>query len=184
MSYLKFAASSALLVALTIWGIGCNTSTPTTVAPDSAAQKEGEHDDHAPGEAGHDEHAGHDHAAHGPHNGHIIEIGEEEYHAEWMHDEEGKVTVYILDAAMKKEVPIAAEEIAIETKIGETTNTFQLVAVDRTEGEMPTASKFEVVDKGLLGVLESLSKGVTATLKLDINGKQFAAPITPDGHAH
>ena len=60
-----------------------------------------------------DEHA-HDHAHHGPHHGHLMEIGDEAYHAEWTHDESGKVTFYILDSDAKKEVPIAADEITID----------------------------------------------------------------------
>ena len=59
----------------------------------------------------HDDH-GHEHHHHGPHNGHVMEIGGEEYHAEWTHDESGKVTFYILDSDAKKEVPIEADEIA------------------------------------------------------------------------
>src|SRR3982751_3555980 len=60
----------------------------------------------------------HDHAHHGPHNGHLMEIGEEEYHAEWTHDDSGKITFYVLDSDAKKEVPIAADELTIDVKIG------------------------------------------------------------------
>ena len=163
-----------LTAGLIIWGAGCNGTQPAT---DSAPAG----DEH--GHEGHD-HA-HDHShAHGLHGGHIIEIGEEEYHAEWTHDESGKVTVYILDAELKKEVPIDAEEITIDTVVAGQTNSFQLLAVDRSAGETPKASKFEVVDQKLLGVLESLSEGVTATLKLTIDGKPFQAPITHDDHGH
>src|SRR5947207_1783574 len=66
----------------------------------------------------HDDH-GHDHVHQGPHKGHLMEIGGEQYHAEWTHDESGKVTFYILDSEAKKEVPIAADEIAIDVKIGD-----------------------------------------------------------------
>src|SRR5689334_20069810 len=59
---------------------------------------------------------GHEHHHHGPHNGHLMEIGGEEYHAEWTHDESGKVTFYILDSEAKKEVPVAADEITIDVK--------------------------------------------------------------------
>jgi hypothetical protein len=168
---LKLCLAACLSCAVIVWGAGCyDSATPVS----------------DPGTKKGDEHA-HDHAAHGPHGGHIVEIGEEEYHAEWLHDEEGKVTVYLLDAEMKKEVPIPAEEITIETKVintkaGEKTTTFKLPAV--READMTTTAKFEIVDKGLLGVLESLSEGVTATLKLDINGKAYEAPITHEEHKH
>src|SRR5262245_7938870 len=71
----------------------------------------------------------HDHAHHGPHHGHLMEIGGEEYHAEWIHEESGKVTFYILDADAKKEVPIVDEKIVIDVKIGENpAKTFELSA--------------------------------------------------------
>ncbi len=171
MTFTKPCLAVLLAVGLIAWAAGCTTSTPTTTAPPAAG------DDHA--------HEGHEHAhVHGPHDGHLIEIGEEEYHAEWTHDDSGKVTVYILDAEAKKEVPIAAEEISIDTVVGGKTTTFKLPAVDASTGDMPMASKFEIVDKGLLGVLESLSDGVTATLKVTIGDKPFEAKIEHDDHGH
>src|SRR6187401_3013788 len=68
---------------------------------------------------GHDHDHGHEHVHSGPHKGHLMEIGGEEYHAEWTHDESGKVTFYILDSEAKKEVPIAADEITIDVKVGD-----------------------------------------------------------------
>jgi hypothetical protein len=131
---------------------------------------------------GHD-HEGHDHAHHGPHHGHLIELGEEEYHAEWTHDESGKVAVYILDSEAKKEVPIEAAEIAIDVKIGDNPPVaYKLPAVNPMGGKSAT---FEIVDKQLLGALEVLkSPGVVATLKLTINGKPYEQRIEAHEHAH
>jgi hypothetical protein len=176
---MKHLLAACFVASVAIWGAGCTGSAPTTSAP----TKGGEDHGHEHGEKG-GEHAGHDHAAHGPHGGHLIEIGEEEYHAEWTHADDGTVTIYILDSEAKNEVPIPAEDITIETKIGENAAEFKLLAVNRSEGDMPKTAKFELVDKNLLGVLETLSKGVTATLKADINGKMYNAPITHDDHGH
>ena len=66
-------------------------------------------------------------------------MGEEEYHAEWTHDKDGKVTVWILDAEMKKEVPIAAEKITIDTKIADKATSYDLEAVERSEGDITLA---------------------------------------------
>jgi hypothetical protein len=164
-----------LVLATAVWSAGCDSA-----KVDSAGDDHGhEHGEHDHGDHGHD----HDHA-HGPHGGEIIEIGDEEYHAEYLKNEDGAVTVYVLDASMKNEVPIAAEEIAIDTKVGETATTFKLAAVDRSEGDEPKTAKFEVIDKGLTGVLSSLSDGVTATLKLEINGKPYEAKIEKVDHHH
>jgi hypothetical protein len=176
MSISKQLLAACLTASVAIWATGCPNSAPTPTTPTKTGGDEHGHEHGA---------EGHDHAHdHGPHGGHVVEIGNEEFHAEWTHADDGTVTVYLLDAEMKNEVPIPAEDITIETKIGEKASTFKLAAVNRSEGDMPKTAKFEVVDKGLLGVLEALSEKVTATLKLDINGKPYEAAITHDDHGH
>jgi hypothetical protein len=156
-----------LIACLPLLLTGCPSSTaPTGSGPNEASQSGHEHGD------GHD----HDHAHNGPHGGHIIEIGDEEYHAEWTHDESGKVTVYVLDAAMKNDVPVEGETININVKLGDNAKQYTL------ESEGP--SKFSTEDQTLVGNLEALSEAVTATLSLDINGKHYEAPITAGGHDH
>lgn len=165
----------ALVLATAAWSAGCDSGKKGNTAGGGHGHDHGDHD-----------HGGHDHAhdhAHGPHGGEIIEIGDEEYHAEYLKND-GTVTIYVLDASLKNEVPIAAEEIAIETKIGDRTDTFVLSAVDRSEGDEPKTAKFELVDKQLTGVLGSLGEGVTATLKLEINGKPYEAKIEKVDHHH
>src|SRR5213078_4877535 len=118
----------AALVAF--WLGGCNK------ANNSGATKPGE-------TAAHDHE--HDHVHNGPHHGHLMELGEEEYHAEWTHDESGKVTFYILDAEAKKEVPVSADEIVIDVKVGNNpSKSYELTAVNPLDGK---ASAFEIVDK-------------------------------------
>src|SRR5262245_14287152 len=119
MSY-RLLLVTCLSSAVAVWAAGCGPST----SPRAADGKAGEHN-HDHGAEGHD-HA-HDHA-HGPHEGHILELGNEEYHAEWAHADDGTVTIWVHDAAAKNEVPIPAEEITIETKIGEKATTFKLPA--------------------------------------------------------
>lgn len=125
----------------------------------------------------------HDHAHHGPHHGHLMEIGEEEYHAEWTHDDTGRITFYILDAEAKKEVPIEAAEIRIDVKIGDNPPvTYTLPAVQPQDGK---SAVFEITNKELLGALETLkSPGVVATLHVTIEGKTFAQRIVEHEHAH
>jgi ABC-type nickel/cobalt efflux system permease component RcnA len=171
MNVLRTCSLFLVVGAIAIWSLGCNGSNP----PKGSGKTSDAH--------GHDHDHDHDHAHHGPHGGHIIEIGKEEYHAEWTHDDDGTVTVYILDADMKKEVPIADEKVVIEIKAGENVKSYDLLAVNRTEGDEPKASQFEIKDKGLVGGLEAL-KGLEAALKVNINGKEFTAPITHEEHDH
>jgi hypothetical protein len=141
-----------------------------------------------------DEHVGHDHASHGPHEGHLIELAEpgkenkEEYHVEWDHTEDGKVTIWILDGTAKKEVPITADNVIIEATAAGKTDAYELPAVDRTSGEKATAFKFEVVSKELLGKLETVGKTVSAKVVVDVNGKTYEGKFEEheehEGHKH
>jgi hypothetical protein len=176
---------------LTLALVGCDTSggagSTTTGGGSAKTTKTGKGDGHDhkddhkhDGEKGHDH--DHDHAHHGPHNGHIAEVGEEEYHIEWTHDEDGKIVVYILDAAAKKEVGVDQPSITIETKVGDDTNAYELTAVKPSEGAK--ASKFEIVDKELLGVVETLGEAVKATIKeLKIGDKTFT-DVKVEEHDH
>ena len=145
-----------LALAASIGLVGCPA---TTGSKDGGGVKEGAEAEHA-------------HVHHGPHNGHLMEIGEEEYHAEWTDDESGKVTFYFLDGEAKKEVPVEAEEITIEVKIGDKEPIlYKLAAVNLQDKK---ASTFELVDKNLQGVLDTLSEGVSAKFpSLTIGGKNF-----------
>jgi hypothetical protein len=167
-----------MLTVRSLFGLGICTAIAVGLAgcakPANHSEKAGKRDAHD-----HD----HDHHHHGPHNGHLMEIGQEEYHAEWTQDESGKITFYILDSAAKNEVPIQADEITIEVKIGDRAPlSYKLAAVNPQNGKSAT---FEIVDKQLLGVLETLkSPGVVATLKLPINGKAYEQRIQEDSHEH
>jgi hypothetical protein len=158
---LKFVALP-LAAAVALVFAGCQP--PAAKAPDK--------------EKGHE----HEHVHNGPHGGHIMAIGAEEYHAEWTHDESGKVTFYLLDKDVKKEVPIAAEEITIDVKIGNNEPvTYKLAAVNPQDGKSAT---FEIVDKNLLGVLETIkdNKGTVCTLHVTIDGKHFSQKVEEHDH--
>jgi len=158
-------------LSLTVW-LGCSGK-PTTETPGT-------------GDHGHDHGHDHDHPEHGPHDGHLIELGEEEYHGEWTHDDEsGLVQIFILDGAAKEEVAIAIDQIAIETKVEEEEpKTHQLDPVNAS-GEPPMAAQFEIKDLPLLVLLKAAGKGgVTADLKVTIDGKEFTGEIKHEEHGH
>lgn len=166
-AYLATAGAALGLVLLA----GCGGS-PAPRDSSSGVAQDAQPRDHA-----------HDHAHHGPHGGHLMEIGEEEYHAEWTHDETGRVTFYLLDAEARKEVPIEAEEIRIEVQIGDHPPvTYSLPALHPQDGK---TAVFQTTNKELLGALETLkSPGVVATLHVTIAGKTFAQRIVEHEHAH
>jgi hypothetical protein len=185
---LPVAASVAL------WLTGCPAAPPSSAPGSGTTTDDHDHGDHAGhdhGEHAHekdahgkDAHAeeAHAHHHHGPHGGHIGMIGKEEYHVEWTHDG-GLVTFYILDSEAKKEVPIAAEKLIVEVKVGESPTTYELLAVN-PQGDEKTTAQFAIEDKELEGALEALSKNVTATIKdLTIGDKAFG-DVKVEEHEH
>jgi len=127
-----------------------------------------------------DPHAGHDHGAHGPNGGHMLELTPGGMHAEWNHTEEGLITVWILDDTAKKEVAIEQEKVVFKVEIeGSDTTEYELEAVDAEEGK---ASKFEVTDENLLQGLETAGKGAKVTLMFSHDDKDYTGNVEHDEH--
>ena len=94
------------------------------------------------------EHA-HQHV-HGPHDGELIEVGEEEYHGEMIHDDQaGTVTIYVLDKAHENAVPIEAASIIIEMVVNSTPVEFKLAAKPQAEDPAGKSSRFESREQAL-----------------------------------
>lgn len=156
------------------------TSTDPGLPPDTV---DADHDDHD-GHEGHDDHEGHDHGhpSEGPHHGSLIELGGEEYHAEFVHDEDaGTVTIYILDGAAKEAVAIDATEIMINLKHDGKGEQFKLAASPDAGDAEGKSSRFVSTDKELGEDLEH--EDADASLVLKINGKSYRGAISHD-HDH
>ncbi|MFK7776819.1 MAG: hypothetical protein QM501_01695, partial [Gimesia sp.] len=98
---------------------------------------------------------GHDHPSEGPHHGSLIELGKEAYHAELVHDEKnGSVTIYILDGAVKKSVPIKAESVLINVKHDGKGQQFTLAAAPDANDPEGQSSRFITKDKAVGELLE------------------------------
>ena len=164
----KFSALGTLAAVVVISLSGCTGGTS-----DSSAGGSGSEHDHGHEHGG--EHGG-THTHEGPHDGHVMAFKDKEYHAEWTHDGSGKVTFYILDAEAKKEVPIDAQEITVESKFRENEPViYKLAALNPQEGK---TAVFETTDPNLEGALEAIkSPGVKCTLHVKINGKQYDEEI-------
>lgn len=124
---------------------------------------------------------GHAHV-HGPHDGHIVELGHEEYHAEVVFDAAArKLTVYLLGADVKTPQLLAEPSLSVHLEGGPAPVSLTLNA-EPLEGEADgQSSRF------------SLSEGVPETIKdiEDVHGevvvtiadKQYKGEIGHD-HAH
>ncbi len=126
----------------------------------------------------------HEHAEVGPHKGTLIELGEEEYHAEFVLDEKtNTVSIYLLDGEVKNYVAIPAKEITVTLKHGGKPETFKLKAKSQKTDPAGMSSMFTLKDKEFVEDLHH--KGSDPRLMLKIDGKPFSAKIELDeDHDH
>jgi hypothetical protein len=167
-----------LISALGLFGFGgCGGGS------DSGKAEKAEHE-HAADEHGHDDHA---HSDEGPHGGHIIELGVEDYHVELTHDDDAnKVGVYLLGSDAKTAAPIAATDVKINVSENGQATQYVLPAVAQ-EGETGgNASYFELVSEPLTKVVSGKSEAKTkkARLSLEIDGKPYVGLVEVEPHDH
>lgn len=138
--------------------------------------------DHAHAHA-HDD--GHEHAHHavhstiGPHQGQLVELGDEEYHAEWLIDEASDtLTVYLLDAQARKAVGAEASVAKINLVHDGTARQFSLSAYPQAFDASGESSRFVSSDADICHELEH----ARAQLVVSIRGKQYRGTIEADHH--
>ncbi len=125
----------------------------------------------------------HDHGhGRGPHDGDLIELGEEEFHAEVVFDEAGnKVILYLLGADAKTAVAIEAKELSLEMPGKDAPVTHALTAgPPDADGK---ASRFEITSEELIEAFHHDPKAV-GKFKVSIGGKEFEGAIKHDHGDH
>ncbi|NOY28695.1 MAG: hypothetical protein GXP28_00540 [Planctomycetes bacterium] len=135
----------------------------------------------------HDDHDDHDHPSEGPHHGGLVELGNEEYHAELVHDDDaGTVTIYLLDSSAKSAVPIEATELLINLSHDGEAEQFTLASSPDAGDPAGKSSRFVSDDEELVEDLDH--EGADAQLVVTIAGKQYRGEIEHDHdeeeHAH
>jgi hypothetical protein len=115
----------------------------------------------------------------------LIELGNEEFHAELVHDETS-VTIYILDSAAKTAVPVDAQEVAINLVHDGKPEQFKLAAQPDSGDPAGKSSRFVAENKELVEELEHDHGSLKLTVS--INGKSYRGNIQHDhdhsGHDH
>ncbi len=125
----------------------------------------------------------HDHAEVGPHKGALIELGEEEYHAEFVLDEKKHtVSIYLMDGAIKNYVSIPAKEITVTLKHDGKLESLKLKATPQKTDPAGLSSMFTLKDEEFVEDLHH--KGSDPRLMLKIDGKPFSAKIELDHKDH
>ena len=164
-----FAAALCLSIAVT----GCGHE------PSSAATARSAHSPLIPGKETPA------HAAFGPRGGQLIELGDEEYHAELLHDDESHVvTVYILDGAAQNDVGISAPNLTIHTGDDDGAD-YLLDPVQLDHDAQSTTFCYETTSAELCHALDE--DAAEAELLVDIDGHIFRGPIEHSpahGHDH
>lgn len=159
---------------------GCGaTQAPTSTAKahTTGEEKHARHDHDADD---HHDHDHHDHAELGPHGGQLVELGEEEFHAEIIHnDDTHAVSVYVLDGRAEDTVAIAAPSVTIEVDAGGASRRFSLPAVHLGQDDATRTFCFEAVDEALCEALDE--EGSKSIVSVEIDGKSFSGAFA---HAH
>ncbi len=132
--------------------------------------------------------ADHEHAHEevGPHNGHIIELDADGYHAELTHDDaEHRVGIYVLDGSAKSAAPIEAESVTIRVTVADEPSEYVLPAVTQMGDPEGKTSYFELVSEPLCKVVCGEVEDTHARLNINIDGKPYVGLIeTAHDHGH
>lgn len=161
------------LLAFTVAYVGCK---PNAVSDPATEAVVDEHD-------GHDHH--HHHAVHGPHDGELVLLsGEEEYHAEWVHDSAaGKTNIYLLGKDAESAVRTAADKLIVTVEGLKEPKTYELTPVDADAKGL--ASQFESAEPDLpIDLQASSGEGVVATIRVEIDGKMREGKVEEHDHHH
>ncbi len=143
-----------MLLVTTLCLVGCGS--PSATAPATGAVDE------------------HGHTSTGPHGGAIIELGE--YHGELVHDDAaGTVTVFVLDGAAAKNVPVDATEAVINITREGLAKQFNLPA-SPVEGE-PEGWSSRFVSSEVELAKELDNPGAAAVFVVSINGQQHRGMV-------
>lgn len=147
---------------------GCNGSKVTKDPPST---------EHHAGD-GHPEHA---HPETGPHQGHLIELGKEDFHLELVDDDASKtVTIYVLDSTATKMVPIDSKSLTVNLVLEGKPTQFLLPAVPDKDDPEGKSSRFQLVDDALIKGIDT--QGTKGRVNVIINEKPYSGTI--ENHAH
>jgi len=133
---------------------------------------------------GHDD--GHHHHEFGPHEGHVIELGDHEYHAELVFDADAKsVTVYLAGHELDEALAIAEESLALTLMVDGEAQTFALAAAPQEGDAEGSSSRFELAGDPTIAEHFDDVEELEGHVEVTIEGTAYEGAIAHDhGHAH
>jgi len=165
----RLAGFAAVLLSVTLFGCGNGPETGRTFTEEDNIANE------TPEAAlqGH---------AHGPHEGHVVELGTEDYHAEVTLDDAKLLSVYILGSDQKTAKPVASENVTASLKLdGETKVVTLAPAPQEGDGE-GLASKFTAADPLPESVHDA--EDLHGSISFTVDGKELKGEISHEEHGH
>lgn len=137
---------------------------------------------------GHDHEGGH--PTKGPRGGALVELGNEELHAELLHDDEaGTVTVFMLDNEARRYVQVTATELVIQIRHENQAEQFRLKAKPQKGDRAGLTSCFAIRNPRLVQFLDD--HHTEARMGIKIGERSFVGRIAHvhdhehgDAHAH
>ncbi len=119
----------------------------------------------------------HSHTEQGPHGGLLVELGDEAYHAELLHDDAAHaIHVYILDGAGEQDVAIDAPEITLQVFQDGKFVDHLLKPVD---DKLP-ASEYAFIDEQLAHQVHDTA--LRGRLHVTIDGQSYTGTVATDAH--
>ncbi len=120
-----------------------------------------------------------DHSEEDHHHDSLIELGDDEYHAEVVHDgTAGSLTICMLDSSGKLAAPIVATELLINLSQDGQAEQFTLLASPQTSDPAGQSSRFASSDPKLSEALDQ--EGTDAQLVVTIGDKQYRGAMHHD----
>jgi len=114
----------------------------------------------------------HDHPTEGPHGGGLVELGEEEYHAEFIvNDKTKEVVFYILDKSAKMEHPVTAPELQLNLKRTGKPLQFKIPAAPLKKDPPGHSSRFLLKSDSLIKELHA--HGAAAQMRVQIGQRSY-----------
>ncbi|MFG0336236.1 MAG: hypothetical protein ACF8TS_22995 [Maioricimonas sp. JB049] len=130
-----------------------------------------------------DDHHHHHHDL-GPNGGHLVELGDEQYHAEVVLDASERIlTVYLLGPDAKSPAPIAAEELTFNLDAGDKPQTITLVAIPVEADGENMASRF-VSEADALPESVQDAEDLHGSVAVMIDGTSLTGKVSHDHHGH
>ena len=115
---------------------------------------------------------------HGPHGGHLVELGEEQYHAEVVYDAKTKkITIYILDSTAKAPHATDSKQITLTLAISGKNESFPVDAVPQEGDPKGKSSRFELAGNAAINSHIKDEEDLKGSVDVTIDGKKFSGEI-------